>query len=590
MRLRFILLGLVPGVVPALAGAANAEGGKPFSAYAVLKSEPSPARAGCRVTRTEGGELRAALYSDATAACPVARIGEDEVSLGELATALAASHMDKDSKASRGAKPKGMDFQPPLDRIVDVRLIVLEAREMGLPAQPDFKEAMDSFRASTLRTTLQMQAAAGAKPDPAQVEKLYKAAVKQWKLRSVMFDKEEDAKAFRAAVAKGGAFDKLARAAVAEKKAKGGEPGYVSIQQMVPELAHAADALQVGQVSQPVKVSGGFVVLKLEGFRYPDDPKARAKARATSLSEQQYKAVRKFHETLVKKYATVNQKLLQELDLEVGGEPGFRALAKDTRVLAQIQGEKPITVGDLTSEVEKKFFHGLADPIREKRVNKVKIDTFEMMLGSRLFAREAKARKLDQEPAVRRKFDEYERVLAFNAFVEKAIIPGVKVTEAEAIGLYEKRKAEFTTPQMYRIDGLGFASAKAAQSVMEKLKGGTDLEWLRANAEGQLKPEEQAFALQGAPVSVNAMPPSMVKALTGAQRGDYRLYASDDGKQHFVLHVIEQLPPSVKPYADVREELAREVEGEKIAAAVKDYAAKLRKVQKIDVLITRIGG
>ena len=50
------------------------------------------------------------------------------------------------------------------------------------------------------------------------------------------------------------------------------------------------------------------------------------------------------------------------------------------------------------------------------------------------------------------------------------------------------------------------------------------------------------------------------------------------------------MPPSVKPYADVREELAREVEAEKIAAAVKDYAAKLRKVQKVDVIITRIAG
>ena len=143
---------------------------------------------------------------------------------------------------------------------------------------------------------------------------------------------------------------------------------------------------------------------------------------------------------------------------------------------------------------------------------------------------------------------------------------------------------------MYRLDGMAFASAKAAQATLDKLKAGTDLEWLRANAEGQLKPEEQAFQLQGAPVSANTMPPSLVKVMTGAQRGDYRLYANDDGKQHFVIRVLEQIPPVAKPYADVREELAREVEGEKIVAAVRDYAAKLRQVQKVDVLITRIAG
>jgi hypothetical protein len=542
------------------------------------------------VSRAPGGEIRAALFSDDTVACPVARVVDDEIRLGELATALTASHTEKGSKANLGAKPKGMDFQSPLDRIIDVRLVVLEAREMGITTQPDFVAAVNAFRASALRSSLQLQAAAGAKPDPVQVERLFKAAVKQWKLRSVMFDKEEDATAFREAVAKGGSFDALARAAVAEKKARGGEPGYVSGQQMLPELAHAANALKKGQVSSPVKVSGGYVVLKLEGVRYPENAEARAQARAQSLSEQQYKAVRKFHESLVKKYATVDEELLQGLDLEAGGEAGFQALLKDQRPLAKIRGEKPVTVAELTTEISKKFFHGIADPIKEKRVNKQKVDTFEVILGSRLFAIEAKARKLDQTPQYRGKVEEYERMLAFNTFVEKVIIPGVKVTEADAMGLYDKRKAEFTTPQMYRLDGIGFGSAKMAQSAMAKLQGGTDLEWLRANAEGQLAPEELMFSFQGNPVSVNTMPPSLVKALTGAQRGDYRLYASDNGKQHFVLRVADQLPPKVKPYPEVREELAREVEGAKITASLRDYAAKLRAVQKVDVIITRISG
>jgi hypothetical protein len=96
--------------------------------------------------------------------------------------------------------------------------------------------------------------------------------------------------------------------------------------------------------------------------------------------------------------------------------------------------------------------------------------------------------------------------------------------------------------------------------------------------------------MQGAPISVNAMPKALAKALIGSQRGDYRLYASDDGKQHYVIRVIEQIAPNVKPYADVRTDLAREVEGEKVAAALREYAVKLRQIQKVDVVITRISG
>ena len=590
MRVHLILLGLLPGVVPALAGAADAQTAKPFSAYAVLKSEPSPARPGCQVIHAEGGELRAPMFVPETATCPVATVATEVIALDELGDALAAAHMTKGTKASRGGKSKGMDFKPVLDRLIDVRLLVLEAREMGLTELPENRDAVVAFRASTLRTMLQEEAAAGARPDPARVDRLYRAAVKQWKLRSVMFEKEDDAKRFREKVTKDGSFDATARAAVAEKRAKGGEPGWVSVQQIVPELTRAADALKKGQVSPPVQITGGWVVLKLEGVRYPEDKKARAQARDQSLAEQQQKAVRKFHESLVKKYAKVDEKLLESIDFEASGEAGFQALAKDGRVLAEIRGEKPITVGELTTEVSKKFFHGIADPIKEKRVNKYKIDTFEMMLGSRLFAIEARERKLDQRPAFQRKVAEYERVIAFNTFVERAIVPGIKVTEAEVQALYEKRKAQFTFPQMYRLDGMAFGSAKAAQAVQEKLKGGTDLEWLRANAEGQLKPEEQSLGFAGTPVSVNTMPPSLVKALAGAQTGDYRLYATDDGKQHYVVRVAEQIPPSVKPYTDVREALAREVEGDKISAAMADYAARLRAVQKVDVIIVRIAG
>jgi len=221
MRIRSILLGLTLGFAPAMSLAAaptapKATTAETAGAFAVLASAPVPPRAGCKVARDAGGDLRAALYAADTAACPVARVAADEIVLGELANALASSHTAKGSRASRGEKPKGMDFAPTLDRIIDVRLLVLEAREMGLTEQPEYRQAIEGFRATTLRTTLQEQAAASARPDPAEVEKIFRAAVKQWKVRSVLFDKEEEATAFRAAVGKGGSFDALAKAAVAE--------------------------------------------------------------------------------------------------------------------------------------------------------------------------------------------------------------------------------------------------------------------------------------------------------------------------------------------------------------------------------------
>ncbi len=589
MRADTLLLAL-PLLLAPSASLAAGKGAPPIDqAYAVLRAAPAAPTANCKPV-TVDGEIRAALYALDTGGCPIAYVAGDAVQLYELGDALAQSHAATDSGARKGAKPKGMDFRPQLDRLIDVRLLAHEARDMGLTELPEVKKALEEHKASVLRTMLQKKAAASARPVPADVDRMFKAAVKQWKIQSVMFEQEADAKAFRESIAKGGSFDKAARAAVAAKKAQGGKSGWVSGKQMLPELAHAANALQNGQVSPPVKIEKGWVVLKLEGVRYPKDEKVLAQARAQSLSEQQFKAVRRFHEALVKKFAVVDEKLLASLDLEAGGEAGFKALEKDPRVLAQVRGEKPITVAELTGEVAKKFFHGIADPIKEKRVNKQKMDTFEMLLGSRVFAAEAKATKLDQTAEYRRKVAEYERVLAFDAFLQRAIVPDVKVTEKEAMAVYEKRKGQFGTPQMYRFEGLAFSDAKAAQAAMEKLRAGTDLEFLRANAPGQIPPLGLQVALDGALVSANAMPPSLVKALTGSKPGDYRLYDTDDGKQHYVLRVKDSVAPAVRPYEDVREQIGRELEGEKVAAAIREYADKLRKVQKVEIVITRISG
>lgn len=583
MHPKLVLLSVLIALSPVPAPAAD-------GAYAVLSAAPTAPRPGCRVTKAPGGELRAALYSADTATCPVARVSGDEIVMAELARALEGGHVAKGSKASRGEKARGMDFAPTLERLVDVRLLVHEAKEMGLLELPESREALEAFRASTLRTMLQQQAAAGVKPDPAEVDRLFKAAVKEWKLRSVLFPKEEDAKAFCQAVAKGGGFEAKAKAAVAAQKAEAGEPAFVPPKQLAPELAVAATGLKQGQVSAPVKVASGWVVLRLEGVRYPENAEAREQARQQSLSGQQHQAVRRFHRSLVRKYATVDQKLLDAVDFEAGGEAGFQALTKDQRPLALIKGEAPLTVADLADDLAKKHFHGIAEPIKEHKVNPAKAETFEVLLGVRLFAREARERKLDQSPEFQRRAADYERVLAFNTFLERVILPGVKVVESEAQARYEQRKAEFTTPQMWRLDGLGFSDARSADAALEKLRGGTDPEWLRANADGRLEQGKQQLSLGGGLVSASALPASLAKALTGARAGEYRRYASDDGAQHYVLRVVDQVPPGVRPYAEAREQVARELQGEKVAQAVREYAAKLRQVRQVEVLVTQLVG
>lgn len=568
----------------------------------VFLKAPAAAAPRCKTTPVDKSLVRAGLFAPESEKCPVAVVGDEAIFLGELARTLEEQHLSRPggggphgasgphgAPAPMPAARKDMDFSPALDRIIGARLIVQEAREMRLDQDPAFRREVESFEASRLRALLQKLAVKGVQPDPAVVERHYREAVREWKLKSILVKKEDAAKAFKAGLDAKKDFDALAKPLLDAKQAEGAGPAeFVSPNHMLPEVAAALGGAKAGVAIGPVQVPNGWVILRPETARYPaNDAKARAEARTAALSVAQRDTIRKFYVSLVAKYAKVDQKLLESLDFEANGEKGFVAMMEDERPVVTIAGDAPITVGDLAREVSMKFFHGLEGPIKEKRVNKEKDEAFEKLLGARVFAKEAAVRKLASRPELRAEVEEYERGLAFNTFVEKVIAPDVKVSEADAMGWYEAHKAELTTPTMYRLDGFAFATVKEAQAALDKLKGGTDYPWLRQTAPGQLPPEQRSIQLEGHVLSASAMPRALANALTGAKTGDYRLYPARE-KEVWVVRVVELKPPQTQPYQEAREKIAKQLWNERLGVAIGDYAAKLRKAVPVQVLITRV--
>lgn len=577
-------------IILALVLAAAPQGQSPGEGtYAYLKPSVAPVPADCKGAKAVAGLVQVPMFASDSGACPVARVGDTFITVSDLSGALAASHESRDPAAPASATKPEKEYTFALERLIQVRLITDEAQEMGMADLPEVKKALREFDERVLRLALEAQVTDGFKPNPTEVERIYRDLVRQWKVKSVLFEKEPDAKAFLEALKGGGDFDALGKQAVADKKAKGGGEGeWVSRKEAHGNVATAIAAAGAGFVSNLIALPGGFAVVRVEEVRYPEDPKARVAAEEASMAEQQRAALSKFYDSMVKKYARIDQSLLKKLDWEKK-KPGYVALAKDQRPVVKIQGEKPVTVADLTTEMSLKFFHGMESPVKEKRVNKEKIPALQNILVYRLFGKEARARKLQDTPAVLRAEDEYRRAVLFSTFVERVLAPGVKVTEADAQRYFDEHKAEYTYPQMYKLDAIAFTSAKGAQGAVERLRAGTDFQWMRANAEGQVQAEKRSFPIDAtATVTGASLPAEMAKALAGAGSGDYRIYAAP-ADQFYVVRVVENLPPRVEPYAEAREAVARAVFDEKLKLAIKDYADKLRAARDVEVFITRIG-
>jgi parvulin-like peptidyl-prolyl isomerase len=531
------------------------------------------------------GEQRAPLFDPAFAGTPIADVGGDAIYLADLVEVLAATH------EQHGAAPGGKkEFAPVLDRLIAAKLVAREAREMGMTELPEVAGPLKEFQESYLREAVKRIATRDVKPDPKEVERLYRDQIREWRLRSVLFAGEDAAKRMRAEIEGGRDFAALADRAVADKAAKQNDASaFLAADALTKPVVEAVAKLAPGGVTLPVKVPEGWAVIRVEELRYPDNADARAWAENASREKRKTEALHRYFEKLVKRYGRADRALLAKLDFDAAGakNDGFAALRKDRRPLLVVRGEQPLTVADLTVEIEKKFYHGAERAAGEKRVDKEKAEVFEAVAFRRLLAAEARRMKLDATPEYRRSVTEQEEALLFGTFVQRAVVPEVKVEEREAQAHYEAHQAEYGYPQFYKLDGVAFREAAQAQAALEKLKAGTDLGWLRQNAPGQLPETDRAVPL-GTTVSATSMPEGMAKALAGAHAGDLRLYAAADGA--YVLQVVSDTPPKAQPYAEVREAIVRKLYAQRLEAKVNALVAKLRAATPVKVYITGLAG
>jgi len=472
-----------------------------------------------------------------------------------------------------------------LKRLINIRLIIQEARRMGLDELKELKERVDAFSRVTLRDDLIERHVKDIKPDEKEVDKTYRESIKELKIKSILFEKEEDAKTMEDVLKGGKDFGETLKKFLADKIGKGNEEeNYLKNKEVLPEIADAASKMKIGSTSPVVKIKTGFVIFKLEDIRFLDDLKIKERVRLEILQQKQKEAFVKYDKALKAKYAKVNDQILKTLDFE-SKEPGFEKLLKDKRVVAEIKGEKPISVSEFAEYMKQQLFHGVERAVEAKRLNKKKNQILDEILQKRVLRKEALRLGIDKTEGYKNKIKEYENSLIFGAFVQKAVAPDVKLREEELKANYDEHIKEYTYPEMMKIVSLVFGKRDDSERAAVNLRKGADFQWMKENAEGQVDQNTKGILnFDGRLVTTKDLPEGVQKAVTGAQTGDFRLYESSEN-HYYVLYIQELIPSTPQPYAEVREKIAGKIYNEKLTKAVEEYAGKLRAVSDVKIYL-----
>ena len=166
-----------------------------------------------------------------------------------------------------------------LSFLIDMKIVAKAAEQKKIADQADFKRKLAFARDRLLMDNLLAAEGKAALTDAA-MKKVYDDAAKkiadeqEVHARHILVATEEEAKAVKAELDKGADFAKLAKEKSKDPGASdGGDLGFFTKEQMVPEFSKVAFALEPGRISDPVKTQFGWHIIKLEDKRMSSPPK-----------------------------------------------------------------------------------------------------------------------------------------------------------------------------------------------------------------------------------------------------------------------------------------------------------------------------
>jgi len=162
--------------------------------------------------------------------------------------------------------------------LIDMKIVAKAAEDKKVQDADDFKKRLAFTRNRLLMDSLLASEGKAATTDEA-MKKVYEEASKQIsgeqevRARHILVETEDEAKGIVEELKKGADFAELAKKKSKDPGASdGGDLGFFTKEQMVPEFSAAAFALEPGKISDPVKSQFGWHVIKVEEKRNRKPP------------------------------------------------------------------------------------------------------------------------------------------------------------------------------------------------------------------------------------------------------------------------------------------------------------------------------
>lgn len=500
----------------------------------------------------------------------LAVVDGDPVTEGDLKYSLTVKHR-KEDLSSAGA----LDLMHYVNKMIDDRLLVHEARSAGMDRLPEIRQAIKAYilRESVVRLHRQ-EIVDPVRITDGEMKDYYRENYEQFRMGILEIKSDEEARDILGRLKKGGDFTEFVKRYPAHHSA--GNPGELTMRRlsMSPQIFAAVSLLKPDEYSDVIKQSDTFYILKLLSRVMPPEnefdkvkdsiQKALRKNRESELSDEYLKSLR------AKTKVTVHDGLLAELKapmLKKEMEKG----ASDRRPLIEVGGDV-LTSGEfisMMSQTRKKSEH----------------DVINGWIERKLIDQEALGRHYEEQSDLKGALSRYESELLRQIYINRVIRPQIKMTDEAAGEYYRSHQSDYMRPARYKLQMITAGDEGHADRIANNLKNGADFSWVANQISSGSSAGGNVVTRW---TTIDELPVPAREVVDGMSVGDISPVI-DAGKNTFIIFRLQDKhEKTVEDFGKIRDAVRQSYFDEQTGILQQQYLNRLKEGVEIRVFSREI--
>ena len=493
----------------------------------------------------------------------LAIVNGEPITEGDLKYSLSISHRREDLSS---AGPLNLSHF--IQKLIDDRLIIQEARRMGAEDYPEIQQALQAYilRESVVRLHDE-EIVRKVTVTEEDIKSYYKKNHERISLGIIEVGTEENGHEIVEQLKKGADFKELARKYSTHPSQKDGGEVILRRSSLTPPIEKTVSNLKPGESSDVLKIKDKYYIIKFIGSEEAPDSAFESVRGSIERTIRKQKEKERSDEYLkyLREQGTIhiNNELFQAI--QISEESEREKLSQDARTLVQINGVT-LTAGNFASLAR-------TYPGRSKET------ILKDWIDQKVVDREALSRHYERTPELENTVASYKNQLLKNAFIKRVVIPQITLSDEALKKYYVSHQESFMKPVRFKIQQITVKTMDDAQDVLNNLQNGADFSWLAKNR------SLDSAASEGGDLGWMTraeLPEPVKKIIDTLKPGDISPVIKID-TNYRVIQLLDRKEGAVEEFDKVKNAVYRAALEEQVKAILDNYISQLKKDADITV-------